>query len=148
MIQLALPEPLRLQIEGAARSAFPRECCGLIEGAWRGSEAQALTLHPSPNLAPDAAHFEIAPETQFQALKAARAAGHAVIGCYHSHPNGMARPSSRDHAGGGEEKFLWLIAALTGRDAAVELAGFIYFSSGFTEIGVATGADLVTSSLK
>jgi proteasome lid subunit RPN8/RPN11 len=147
-MRLHLPEPLKAQIEAQARAAFPRECCGLVEGVWRGNEARALALHPSPNLAPDPDRFEIAPTVQFQALKIARAAGHAVIGCYHSHPNGEVLPSARDAAGAGEENFLWLIAALAARDAPMVLAGFAYFSAGFTEIGLVTGADLVTSSTK
>jgi proteasome lid subunit RPN8/RPN11 len=147
MIRLLLPEPLRLQIEGEARAAFPRECCGLIEGFWSdGGEAQAVTLHPAANSAAADDRFEIEPQAQFAALKAARAAGHLLIGCYHSHPNGVAAPSARDLAGGAEDNFLWLIAALADRHAPLTLAGFVYCAEGFGEIGMATGADLVTSS--
>jgi proteasome lid subunit RPN8/RPN11 len=137
MIRLALPDALRERIVAEARASFPRECCGLIEGCWTdGGEAQALALHPAANIAARDDRFEIEPEAQFAALKAARAAGHTLIGCYHSHPNGTATPSAHDLAGGGEENFLWLIAALEGKDAAVILAGFAYRAGGFGEIGL------------
>lgn len=147
-MHLTLPDALKAQIENEARAAFPRECCGLIEGRWKGKQAQALTLHPAANIAVAADRFEIAPEAHFAALKAARAAGHAVIGCYHSHPNGVAEPSARDVAGGGEENFIWLITALAQLQAPVTLAAFVYSAEGFGGIGLVTGADLVTSSLK
>ncbi len=82
--------------------------------------------------------FEIDPQDQFGALRGARAQGHAIIGCYHSHPGGNAAPSATDLAGAGEENFLWLIAA------SDVLAAFVYFSGVFSRVGV--GADLVTSS--
>lgn len=133
-MKLALPEDLRHQILAAARAAFPRECCGLILGVRHGGDAHALALHPARNVAAFSDRFEMDPADQFAALRAARATGQAVIGCYHSHPNGVAWPSARDLAGGGEENFLWLIV---GKD---ELKLFVYSATGFTE------ADLVTSS--
>ncbi len=72
----------------------------------------------------------------------------AIIGCYHSHPNGVPAPSQADGEGAAEQGFLWLIAALNAAAAQPELSAFVYSADGFTEIGVATGADLVTSSSK
>jgi proteasome lid subunit RPN8/RPN11 len=74
------------------------------------------------------------PADLFRAPRAARGNGHAIVGCYHSHPGGRARPSAADAAGAGEENFLWLIAGEEG------LAAFVYSRGGFT------GADWVTSS--
>jgi proteasome lid subunit RPN8/RPN11 len=148
MMALLLPDVLRARIAAEARAAFPRECCGLIEGIWNGDAAAVLALHPASNLATQPDRFEIDPETQFAALKAARDAGHALIGCYHSHPGGIAAPSARDLAGASEEDFLWLIAALATADGDIALEAFRYGAGGFGRIGLATGADLVTSSLK
>ena len=139
MKQLILPKSLMARIEQEARQSFPRECCGLLEGVWEGDIAHLRAVHPAPNLSAEADRFEIAPDAHFAALKGARARGQAIIGCYHSHPNGGAVPSPRDLAGAGEENFLWLIAAATG--TAVELAAFVYFSGGFGEIGLVTGAE-------
>ena len=54
-MNLILPPSLLGQIEAEARRAFPRECCGLIAGVRRGSEAQAfldslaaaIKIHPN-----------------------------------------------------------------------------------------------------
>jgi proteasome lid subunit RPN8/RPN11 len=134
-VKLLLPQALAVQILAEARDAAPRECCGLILGRRHDTAAVATSLTPARNLSDAADRFEIAPEDHFAALRAARAAGQAVIGCYHSHPHGNARPSARDLAGAGEEGFLWLIATTGG-----ELAAFVYLR------GRMEGADLVTSS--
>ena len=134
-MKVALPPALRAQILAEARAAAPRECCGLVLGTRAGHTAAAATLHPARNLAAAADRFELAPEDHFAALRAARQQGQAVIGCYHSHPNGAARHSVHDVAGAEEDNFLWLIATPDGA-----LAAFVYFD------GVMTGADLVTSS--
>ena len=149
-MKLLLPADLQARIEDETRAAFPRECCGLIEGTRQGEEARAVALHPVHNIAIRADRFEIAPQDHFAALKAARANGRDLIGCYHSHPGGKAAPSATDLAGAGEEGFLWLIASLSTRDAPVMVAAFVYSGAGFlpVDLGGAVGADLVTSSGK
>jgi len=134
-VKLSLPEGLRAQILAEARAATPRECCGLVLGRRQDDTAVAAALHPARNLATDADRFQIDPADHFAAMRAARGAGVSVIGCYHSHPGGAARPSVRDLEGAGEENFLWLIATPEGA-----LAAFVYLRGGLT------GADLVTSS--
>ena len=134
-MRLALPEGLAAQILAEARAAAPRECCGLILGRRDGYSATAVALQPARNVAAREDRFEIAPDDHFTALRRAREQGQAVIGCYHSHPNGVAHPSAHDAAGGGEDNFLWLIATPDGA-----LAAFVYFD------GLMTGAVLVTSS--
>lgn len=149
-MKLALPREFRARIESHAQGAYPNECCGLIEGRRDGDDAFALALHPARNLAPRRDRFEIHPEDHFAALKAARANGHAIIGCYHSHPDGEAHPSETDGAGAGEENFLWLIAALPAADGPVAWGAFIYRGAIFEPVtfSEAEGADLVTSSEK
>jgi proteasome lid subunit RPN8/RPN11 len=122
--RLVLPDALRTQFAAEARAAFPRECCGLIEGVREGDAARALKLHPARNLASEPDRFEIDPAAQFALLRALRGTERAVIGCYHSHPNGKAEPSPRDREGAGEEGFVWLIVALAAADASPSLAAF------------------------
>ena len=133
-MKLFLPDDLRLQVLTAARAAFPRECCGLILGVRSGGDAHALALYPARNAAALSDRFEIDPADHFAALRLARAGSQQVIGCYHSHPNGVAWPSAQDLKGAGEDGFAWLIA---GKD---ELKAFVYRGGAFI------GADLVTSS--
>jgi proteasome lid subunit RPN8/RPN11 len=133
MTRAALAQALRARLLDEARAAFPRECCGLLEGlrfeGAHGEEFRVTALHPARNLAPESDRFEVAPEDHIQALKAARASGHGLIGCYHSHPNGRAEPSLADKAGAGEENFLWLIAA------GERLEAFVYRRGEFSGIG-------------
>ncbi len=96
-----------------------------------------MSLHPARNPAPGLDRFDIDPADHIAAAKAARANGHAIIGCYHSHPGGRAEPSAADLAGAGEDNFLWLIAA------GDRLAGYLYVEGAF---GRVIGADWVTSS--
>ena len=120
-----LPAALADRIRREAKAAHPGECCGLIEGARAGNIFHITALHRARNLAADADRFDIDPRDHLDASKAARANGTHIIGCYHSHPNGVARPSARDLAGAGEENFLWLIATAT------EIAAFVYLCGGF-----------------
>jgi proteasome lid subunit RPN8/RPN11 len=125
---------LAAQIRAAAHEAYPGECCGLLEGTRDGDGFRVTALHPARNLAASPDRFEIDPADHFAAHKTARAAGHVLIGCYHSHPDAKAQPSTTDLAGAGAENFLWLIASND------DLAAFVYLR------GVFTGADWVTSS--
>lgn len=132
-MKVALPARLRAEILAAARAAHPGECCGLVEGAWRDGVACVTALHPARNLSEAPDRFQIDPADHIGAQKAARANGHAIIGCYHSHPNGRAEPSAIDRLGAQEDHFVWLIAA------GDDLAAFVYLRGWFT------GADWVTS---
>jgi proteasome lid subunit RPN8/RPN11 len=102
----------RAQLEKEARAAFPRECCGLIEGRRDGDNLEVLALHPCRNLANGNDAFEIDPAEQFKLMRSLRGTERAIIGCYHSHQNGRPEPSPRDLAGANEDGFLWLIAAI------------------------------------
>lgn len=148
-MRLTLPQALRAGIEAQARAAYPRECCGLLEGVRDGTVAQVLALHPARNIAIRNDRFEIHPGDHFAALKAARAHGRAIIGCYHSHPGGAAAPSVTDRAGAVEENFLWLIAAPRAKEGPVALSAYDYSGSDFFPLAIdAVGADFVTSSAK
>ncbi len=106
-----LPAALLADLRAEAQRALPRECCGLLEGV-RAEDAFTIhALHPACNLSQDADCFEIDPRDHFATVRKVRGKGAAIIGCYHSHPNGEARPSMRDLAGAGEEGQLWLILA-------------------------------------
>jgi proteasome lid subunit RPN8/RPN11 len=78
-----------------AAETRPEECCGLLI-------SDGLTIVDSArarNIAPDRRrHFQIDPADHFAAIRAARSAGRAVVGAYHSHPEGEPRPSPTDRA--------------------------------------------------
>lgn len=110
---LFLDGALQERIAEEARAAYPRECCGLMEGVRSDEAVQVTALHPSPNLAADHDRFEIDPALQFRLLRE----GRNVVGCYHSHPGGQAEPSPRDAEGAGEAGFVWLIMGVDGLGA-------------------------------
>ena len=133
---LLLPRALRAQIEGEARDARPRECCGLIEGTRDGDTVHALALLAARNLSAEASRFEIDPADHVRALRGARERGHQIVGCYHSHPAGPPEPSAADRAGAGEEDFVWLIASLV-KDSPPHLGAFVYAKGGFHALALA-----------
>jgi proteasome lid subunit RPN8/RPN11 len=132
--RLILDGECHAEIVRAAKAAFPRECCGLIEGVRDGEAVRVTAVHPTVNLALDDNSFAIDPVEQFRLLRAARAEGRFMVGCYHSHPSGRAVPSPRDAERAQETGFVWLIAALAGPDGPCDLAGFLWQADGFHKL--------------
>jgi proteasome lid subunit RPN8/RPN11 len=138
---LGLSAALCEQLKREAQVAFPRECCGLIEGvrcplALISSKGEAIALHPMRNFAPDSDRFEIDTAAHIALLRSLRGTGRDIIGCYHSHPNGRPEPSARDIGGAGEQDFLWLITALASADAAPQMACFFWTGSAFAPVRI------------
>jgi proteasome lid subunit RPN8/RPN11 len=109
---LTLTPQAHAAILAAAQEAHPNEACGLL----LGTALHIETALPAANVHPDPArHFEIDPAALIAAHKAARAAkdsgGAEVIGYFHSHPNGLARPSATDAAMASGDGRIWAIAA-------------------------------------
>ena len=99
----------RTLVEGlhrAAEAAGNREICGLLLGT---PEFIAEAV-PIPNAAADPVRgFELDPAAHLAASRAAREAGKAVVGHYHSHPTGLVPPSIVDAIRAEEQGRLWLI---------------------------------------
>lgn len=92
----------------AAAATPDEEVCGLLLGT--GSRVERLV--PARNVARDPARsFEIDPATLLAAHREARGNGLAVIGHWHSHPNGRREPSARDAARATDNGQIWLIIA-------------------------------------
>ncbi len=56
-------------------------------------------------------HFEIDPRVLIDAQRAARGGGGQVVGYYHSHPVGAARPSATDREMAAHDGRVWAIVA-------------------------------------
>lgn len=112
----------------AARAEHPREACGLLlgEGEHIRMATQAPNVHPEPHR-----HFEIDPTALIAAHKAAREGGPAVVGYWHSHPNGLARPSDTDAAHATGDGRIWAIIA----NGAISL--WVDAPNGFTALSYA-----------
>jgi proteasome lid subunit RPN8/RPN11 len=86
-------------IRDHAGAAYPDECCGALIG--RAGETGGGVVRqavPLPNTTSDGPRrrFRVAPEDYRQAEARARAAGAALLGFYHSHPDHPAQPSAHD----------------------------------------------------
>jgi len=92
-------------LEQAAASP-DREICGLLLG--EGDRVSAVL--PAANVADDPARrFEIDPAVLLRAHREARRGGEQVLGHYHSHPSGAARPSRCDADLAHGDGTLWLL---------------------------------------
>lgn len=115
------PDHLK-QITDAAEAAFPRECCGLLAG--RGGPAEGsirvTRVVPAANVTEDNAEdsFEVAPQARFDLHRALEGTDERLVGHYHSHPNGIARPSPRDLARAYEADLIWVVVGVRGGQAA------------------------------
>lgn len=113
-------------IADLAEAAYPGECCGLLVGTGL-RRIRVTRLIPAPNLlhhqAPD--RFELDPRIRFEAERAVRGTDQRVVGHWHSHPDGSARPSRTDLDQAWEPDLIWLIAGVTanplGRPQLVQL---------------------------
>lgn len=96
--RLVMGRHLREQILAAAREAAPEEACGLLLG--REGEGEGGTwieeAIPSPNRSPRSDGFELDPQVCLESELRGRSLGLRVVGVWHSHPGGAAKPSFRD----------------------------------------------------
>lgn len=112
-------------IRAAAVATHPLEACGLLFGddsrigAWQ--QTRNVAAHPETE-------FEIDPAALFAALRAERASGPRLLGYWHSHPNGLEKPSATDIAMASPDGKIWLIVAkeeVTAWIAASGMAGVV-----------------------
>ncbi len=111
-------------VTAAARAAYPEECCGLLIGAKEGDHWRIDEAVAAANVAPKPRHdrFEVDPALHLRLQRELRGTAQAVIGHYHSHPNGRAAPSQADVKQAEDPSLLWLIVAVAGD--AVRVATF------------------------
>jgi proteasome lid subunit RPN8/RPN11 len=97
----------------AAEDAWPLECCGLLVGSREDGKTVVEAVEESANLSdrPEDS-FEIDMRLRLRLQKALRGTGRDVVGHYHSHPGGPARPSARDLAQAWEPEMIWIILAV------------------------------------
>lgn len=96
------------QILAHAARDHPHEACGLLLG--QGSTIETAIEAANIAVDPDRA-FDIDPVTLLRVHREAREGGRALLGWYHSHPNGCAEPSAIDAMRAEEDGRFWLIAA-------------------------------------
>lgn len=75
---------------------LPNESCGLIAGTTDGDVKTVEKVYLLTNIDASREHFSMDPKEQLAAVKDARAAGLAMLGNFHSHPESPSRPSEED----------------------------------------------------
>lgn len=94
---LILPPVLVDALWAHAEREAPHECVGAMGGHVSGERARAVALYPLANVSPDPQRTYLAdPGHLLRALRAMQAGGLTLVGLYHSHPHGPARPSDTD----------------------------------------------------
>jgi len=91
-----------------AEDAGNRECCGLLMG--RDNTVSEVELCNNVAVNPET-HFEIDAAVLLSRHKLAREGGSPILGYFHSHPNGLAQPSSVDIKQAAADDRFWLIIA-------------------------------------
>jgi proteasome lid subunit RPN8/RPN11 len=137
---IVFPAGELVRLRAACEAAYPNEACGLIVGRAEATGFRVSRLEPSRNLAENARHaFEIDPRLRLAQQRALRGSGEAIIGLYHSHPDGSARPSATDLENAWEPELVWVIAAVAaGRVEAVTAHLLDQAAGRFRQIGLET----------
>jgi desampylase len=107
-MSIRISSELRQQLLDLASASPDLEVCALLFGmnnTVTGFDV-ALNVSAQPNTA-----FEIDPAALIAAHRRMRHGGPAVIGVFHSHPNGRVGPSPDDIAAAEPNGWIWLIAA-------------------------------------
>lgn len=107
-MRLEILTSINEQICAHARREHPREACGLLLGCGDRIEAavEAANVADCPTQ-----EFEIDPALLLRCHREARDDGRALLGWYHSHPNGRGEPSATDAARVEDDGMIWIIVA-------------------------------------
>ena len=101
------------QIIVAAEESCPEEACGLLWGKRCEADVYVASVYQSKNCADDPrTKFEVNPQLRFDLERLAREGEMDVVGLYHSHPNGSAKPSEIDLSRAWETSLIWVIIGL------------------------------------
>ena len=126
-------------VSAAAEAAYPEEACGLLVGRRiPGGHARVTRVEAAANVAADRrTGFEVDPGLRIGLERELRGTDQVIVGHYHSHPDGPARPSATDLAKAFELDLIWLIVAVVRRQASQVLAFTPRLDrSGFREIAI------------
>lgn len=121
------------RIVSAALASFPEECCGILVGTARAGAAHVSHAIRAANVAPQRLRgrsFEVDSAVLFTVQRALRdrrgkRPREVVLGYFHSHPLGVARPSRADLAGAHEPGLVTLIAVPDRRRTVVAMRAWL-----------------------
>jgi len=121
----------------ALRQAYPKEGCGLVVGHMDGDAWVVDDLVASENISPTPLqNFEVDMRLRLQLQRELRGSGQAIIGHYHSHPNGKAGPSATDLKSAWEDNMVWIIVAVTPTQESFSAHCYSAASNSFSAISI------------
>jgi len=92
-----------------------REICGILAGTYGDEESVVRETHQVTNVAgTPQTRYAMDPEEQLAVIDAIEDAGRDVVGFYHTHPTGPARPSDTDAARATWPGYSYAICAFDG----------------------------------
>ncbi|HJP22401.1 MAG: M67 family metallopeptidase [Alphaproteobacteria bacterium] len=123
--KLAITKSQLRAIETAAEATYPEEACGLLVGEG-AAEVRVTSLHPSDNLADEPGRrFEVDPALSLKLHKSLRHSDQRLVGVFHSHPEGPAKPSAHDLSRAWQPELAWLVTAVAKGRAGATGAFFL-----------------------
>jgi proteasome lid subunit RPN8/RPN11 len=138
-------DPLVLRdIADHAAAAYPNEGCGALLGAASGEIRLTLPIANRESRAPQV-RFEIAPRDYLKLEADADALGLALLGFWHSHPEGLALPSTTDRAHAWEDLFTVIVAVHEGEPDEITAWRVRGPDLPFEELPIEDGTSLVSS---
>lgn len=136
--ELRIPDGPRRELAARAVADYPHETCGFLLGRFGVVEgvARLLALVPIPNThAGDRGRrFAVSRADYERAERASEAAGLAIIGVYHSHPDSPPRPSDEDSAFAFPGWIYWIQTVRNGAEA--ERAAWLRADDAWSEIDI------------
>jgi len=97
---------------GHADACVPEEACGILAGR----DDRCVSVIPLTNTLHSATAYSVAPEELFTAFTTLENNAWELLGIFHSHPLGEARPSATDVADAHYPGSAYLILARSGND--------------------------------
>ncbi|NOX57754.1 MAG: M67 family metallopeptidase [Planctomycetes bacterium] len=108
------------RIVASAIAGAPQEVCGLLLGTHDRGRAVISDMVASRNVAANPqASFEIEPALVLEVPRTNGRNGAHLIGFYHSHPNGSARPSASDLDNAWPNFFYLIVAVNHNTDSSI-----------------------------
>lgn len=118
--EAVIPIALRLQWIEACRRRMPYEACGVVFGRFGGRRLRVEGFAIVRNAAGDPTKaFFFEPEEWIRAWYDVERGGKRIVGVFHSHPDGTARPSAADTDRRLEWGTYWIVG-LAGQEAEIE----------------------------
>ena len=98
--ELLVPAAIRDAILERARNGQPEEICGIFGGEYdHDGRSRVRSQYPAENVAETPrTRYRIDPEAQLELFDRLEERGEEIVGFYHFHPRGPARPSETDVA--------------------------------------------------